>query len=105
MDELMGKVNRILGRNVQYEKLKKSIEGLVEMVEMLEVENGAMAEKHAEKDMAIRELVQIVSELKAENKRLFITVCHLKAKTTFKVYQENLELAEENARLRELVKI
>jgi hypothetical protein len=116
------------------------IQWLIDTVEQLEEENGTMAEKHAEKDLAIRDLMQMnlqqkeriaqlenVKEmyLKAnfvlldQNDRLMKEVELYKLQETkliaqlkmmknnsrlnsfYKMSEENLRLAEENARLKD----
>lgn len=99
------------------------IKWLIDSFELVQEENGAMAEKHAEKSIAIADFMQIV-ELQRQEIELFkltetLLLERLKKQTSeikelkrnsrtirfFEMVEENLKLAEENARLKDLVNV
>ncbi|MBT2727863.1 hypothetical protein J7E63_13030 [Bacillus sp. ISL-75] len=73
---------------------------LIKAIEQLQEENGAMAEKHAEKDIAMAEFMGIIDQQHQEIKEL-----KNKSRTIrfFEMAEENLKLAQENARLKDRV--
>jgi hypothetical protein len=96
---------------------------LIKTVEQLIEENGAMAEKHADKDIAIAEFIQIIEQQDADIKlyqlqetiilerlkrnTLMMKEMKLNSRLTrfYEMSEENLKLAQENARLNELVRV
>lgn len=119
---LFKRVNKFLGKNVKFWSLMKTIEELVAAGEMLVEENGAMAEKHAEKDIALNDMKVIIQgqQETIEQYKLQETILleRLKKQTLqlkemqkdrrltrfYEMAEENLKLAQENAGLKELVK-
>lgn len=53
----------------------------------------------------IQEMQEAIDKLTEENKRLRKKVWDLKAKTSFKVWEENLSLSQENAALKEKLEV
>jgi hypothetical protein len=100
----------------------EGIQWLIQTVELLQAENGAMAEKHAEKMIAFAEFMQIIDQQKEEIALYKLTEAILLERlqkqtmlmkemqknsrllTFYAMAEENLKFAEENARLKELVK-
>lgn len=101
----------------------EDIKNLIEIVDLLIKENGDMAEKHAEKDIAIGDFMKIV-DLQRKEIELYklaetillerlqkqtVEIKDLKKKSStirfFDMAEENLKLAQEVARLKELVKV
>ncbi|MBT2722285.1 hypothetical protein [Bacillus sp. ISL-46] len=98
------------------------IKWLIDSYEQLQEENGAMAEKHAEKDMAIADFMSIVTQQRKEielyqlqetillgrleKKDQEIKAMKQNSRLTrfYDMSEENLKLAQENARLKDLVK-
>jgi hypothetical protein len=98
------------------------IHWLIKTVDQLIEENGAMAEKHAEKMIAFAEFMQIIDQQKEEISLYKLTEVVLlerlqkqtqlikemqknsRLTTFYAMAEENLKFAEENARLKELVK-
>ncbi|MEH7093969.1 hypothetical protein [Neobacillus vireti] len=90
-----------------------------ELIILLETQSGLMAEKAAEKEQAFGQFMQIIEDQKSDlalyklqETRLLVQLAikdqeikKLKSSTRFRVFQENLSLAEENARLKELAKV
>jgi hypothetical protein len=72
-----------------------------ELIEQLQKENGTMAEKHAEKDLAIAEFMRIVSQLEADIKQL---KQNSRLINFYKMAEENLALAQEIEWYKEMIK-
>jgi hypothetical protein len=111
------------------DELKRCIEWVkmcpveaAELIELLKKENGAMAEKHAEKDIALGEFKQIIEQQKEEiilyKLQETILLERLKKQTLqmkemkqnsrltrfYDMAEENLKLAKENARYKDMLK-
>jgi hypothetical protein len=102
--------------------LPSEINWLVQTLEQLIEENGAMAEKHAEKDLALAEFMQIVTQQREEIALYKLTESllleRLKKQTSlikemqknsrlinfYKMAEENLTLAQELERYKEMIK-
>jgi len=115
---LLERVNKFLDKNVEFSTLMDTIEALVTLGEKLVKENGAMAEKHAEKDIALKELMEIMegqrNEIELYKLQESMLLERLKKQTLeikemkndrrltrfYAMAEENLKLAEENSRLR-----
>jgi hypothetical protein len=96
----------------------EQIQWLIETIKGLEEQANLMAEKAAEKDIAMEEFMRIIEEQKANirlyqlketmfNQQLKLKdeeIKTLKKSVRFEVFQENLALAEEIALLKEGVK-
>jgi hypothetical protein len=99
----------------------QDIKWLIDSFELLQEENGAMAEKHAEKSLAIADFMRIIEiqrkEIKLYQLQETILLDRLQRQTSeikemkqnsrftrfLDMAEENLKLAQENARLNELL--
>ncbi|WP_026572479.1 hypothetical protein [Bacillus sp. UNC438CL73TsuS30] len=114
MDELMFKISQILGRNIQYENMKKSFEDLAAVIEkqqkeLTEAHNRELSynDDIEQMDVMVDLLQKEVNQYKLQEtlllekvKKQIEDIRHLRAKTTFKVYEENLLLVQEIVRLK-----
>jgi hypothetical protein len=116
--DLYKQVSAFLEKDIKNWSYINTIEVLLNVAEGFQNENGLMAEKAAEKDIAFGQFMQIIEDQKEEialyklqETKLLVQLAikdqelkKLKSSTRFRVFEENLSLAEENARLKELVK-
>jgi hypothetical protein len=114
--DLYKRVSAFLEVDVKNWSYIQTIEELLNMAQGFQNENGLMAEKAAEKEQAFGEFMQIIDEQKTELAlyklqetkllaQLAVKEQELKAlHPRYKVYKENLALAEEIALLKEGVK-
>lgn len=115
---LYQRVSDFLEEDIKNWTLIQTVEVLLDTALGFQNENGLMAEKAAEKEQAFCEFMRIINEQKTELAlyklqetkllaQLELTdheIKLLKRTTRFRVFEENLALALENARLKELVK-
>ena len=116
--DLYKQVSAFLERDIKNWTYILTIQELLKVAQGFEEENGLMAEKAAEKEIAFGEFMEIIGKQKQElalyklqETKLLAQLelkdhelKNLKRSTRFRVFEENLSLAEENARLKELVK-
>jgi hypothetical protein len=116
--DLFQRVSTFLEKDIKNWTYILTIQELLKVAQGFEEENGLMAEKAAEKDIAFGQFMQIIEDQKEEialyklqETKLLVQLAikdqelkKLKSSTRFRVFEENLSLAEENARLKELVK-
>jgi hypothetical protein len=116
--DLYQQVSAFLEKDIKNWTYIKTIKELLNVAERFQEENSLMAEKAAEKDIAFGQFMRIIEEQKEEialyklqETRLLVQLAikdqelkKLKSSTRFRVFEENLSLAEENARLKELAK-
>jgi hypothetical protein len=116
--DLYKQVSAFLEKDIKNWSYINTIEVLLDVAEGFQNENGLMAEKAAEKEQAFEQFMQIIEEqketIRAYKFKEILLIEQLKLKTEemkelkksvrFEVFQENYELAKENARLKELVK-
>jgi phage shock protein A len=93
-EELINRVSKTLGRDVKYERVVFAVKDLLNLIDKLQQEYATLSESIAESDAIIEQLHQQIREFK-QNSRL---------QKFYDMAEENLKLAQENARLRELVK-
>ena len=79
----------------------EQIQWLIESVKGLEEQANLMAEKSAEKEIAMEEFMRIIEEQKLEIKQL---KDHRRVTNYYSMANENLALAKENDMLKGLVK-
>ncbi len=110
----MFKISQILGRNIQYENMKKSFEDLAAVIEkqqkeLTEAHNRELSynDDIEQMDVMVDLLQKEVNQYKLQEtlllekvKKQIEDIRHLRAKTTFKVYEENLLLVQEIVRLK-----
>lgn len=89
----------------------KEIKWLIDRVEQLDKEFVLMSLSVAECDAMIAQLQEEVTQYQAQekllldkNKKQAEQIVHLRAKTTFKVYEENLVLVQEIVQLKKELK-
>ncbi|NRD80316.1 hypothetical protein HPT25_23625 [Bacillus sp. BRMEA1] len=115
-DEMLIRVNQVMGKDYTHKSWLITIGDLVDRVERQQQEFAFLNESIAETDTLI-ELLQKESEQLREEinhfklqeilllerlKKADSEIRNLKNNTKFEVYEENLSLIAENARLREL---
>jgi hypothetical protein len=110
MDKL--RVIKLVMRNpVQLWPSWEEIEWLIETVEQLQEENGTMAEKHAEKDIAMADFMEIIDQYKLQEELLLerlkkqtLQMKEMKRNSRlikfYEMAEENLSLATELAMLK-----
>jgi hypothetical protein len=99
--DLYQRVSTFLEKDIKNWSYINTIEALLNVAEGFQNENGLMAEKAAEKDIAFGQFMRIIEEQKEEIRKL------KNDRRLVKYYaaeEENILLATENARLKELVK-
>jgi|GraSoiStandDraft_46_1057282.scaffolds.fasta_scaffold34091_2 hypothetical protein len=116
--DLYKQVSAFLEKDIKNWSYINTIEVLLNVAEGFQNENGLMAEKAAEKEIAFGEFMEIIGKQKQElalyklqETKLLAQLelkdhelKNLKRSTRFRVLEENLSLAQENDRLKELVK-
>jgi hypothetical protein len=116
--DLYNRVSAFLERDIKNWTYILTIKELLKVAQGFEEENGLMAEKAAEKEIAFGEFMEIIGKQKQElalyklqETKLLAQLemkdhelKNLKRSTRFRVLEENLSLAQENDRLKELVK-
>jgi hypothetical protein len=116
--DLYQQVSAFLEKDIKNWTYIQTIKELLNVAQGFEEENGLMAEKAAEKDIAFGQFMRIIEDQKEEialyklqETKLLVQLAikdqefkKLKSSTRFRVFEENLALAEENAHLKELVK-
>ena len=116
--DLYKQVSAFLERDIKNWTYILTIQELLKVAQGFEEENSLMAEKAAEKEIAFGEFMEIIGKQKQElalyklqETKLLAQLelkdhelKNLKRSTRFRVLEENLSLAQENDRLKELVK-
>src|SRR5437763_10413282 len=116
--DLYKQVSAFLEKDIKNWSYINTIEVLLKVAQGFEEENGLMAEKAAEKEIAFGEFMEIIGKQKQElalyklqETKLLAQLelkdhelKNLKRSTRFRVFEENVSLAQENDRLKELVK-
>jgi hypothetical protein len=80
--------------------LMETIERQQNEIAAWEAENSLMAEKHAEKDMAIAEFMRIIEQQEQKSRDYRRRIFELKRMTGDQVYEENLRLLAEIEKLK-----
>lgn len=115
---LYEKVRNFLGQDIAHWSYERTMEELVMVGEEILAENVTMADKHAEKDIVLSDYLKTLEQQREQITRLQVEVevltqnnslyrqkvNELRAKTGYKVYEENLALAHEIAFYKEMLK-
>jgi hypothetical protein len=116
--DILERVNAFLGKTEEFRTFFGMLEDLLNAGKEYQLENELMAEKHAEKDIAlvklklaldkahaqIKELEMNQEILLDQNKKFRQRVFELRQKTGFKVYEENLALIQEIELYKEMLR-
>jgi predicted nuclease with TOPRIM domain len=115
LEELTERVSKTLGRNVKYENIYDTVRDLLNMIDKQQQEYNTLYSSVEESDAIIAQLQDevkryqlqeslLLERLKKQTLQLKETKQNSRLIKFYEIAEENLKLAQENARLRELVK-
>jgi hypothetical protein len=110
--ELLIKVNQVTGKDNTHKSLLETIEDLclkvVKFQEDVQIKNNLLEilkKSNREYQTTIESLIEGEEILMEQNKKLRQQINYFRCKTTYRVYLENLELAQEVARLKGVAQV